>query len=371
MKIKNNYDECLTNLACSIRKYFDLEYHHKSLNYIDKILAEKQPDNVIIMLFDGMGSRILDRTLENEAFFKKNLYKEITTVFPATTTAATTSIRTGLNPIEHGWLGWNTYIKPIDKTITLFLNCEKGQEEICEEFLKVKEKLVNTTIVDEIENAGIYHAKEFFPFKTGNAIVYSNLDEMLNLVLKETKVKGKKFLYGYDDEPDHTMHLDGADSEIVKDLIKERDIKVANFCNNLKNSLVIIVADHGHIKVDNIFLNDYPELLNMLERTTSIEQRAVSFKVKSDYLPIFATKFNELFGNYFKLYTKSEILQSKIFGDGTPNELFEDALGDFIAIANANKCLVTDGDDVLFSQHAGYTDDEILVPLIIIDKTNK
>ena len=371
MKVKNNYDECLTNLACSIRKYFGLEYHHKSIDYIDKILEEKQPDNVIIMLFDGMGSRILDRTLEKDSFFRKNQCKEITTVFPATTTAATTSIRTGLNPVEHGWLGWNTYIKPIDKTITLFLNCEKGKEEVCPEFLDVKNKLVNTTIVDEIENARIYHAKEFFPFKTGNAFVYSNLDNMLDLVMEETKIPGKKYLYAYNDEPDHTMHDYGADSEIVKNLIKERDLKVANFCQNLKNSLVIIVADHGHIKVDNIFLNDYPELLDMLERTTSIEERAVSFKVKKEYLNVFASKFNELFGSYFKIYNKSEILESKIFGDGIPNELFDAAIGDFIAIANSNKCLLTDGDEVLFSHHAGYTDDEVFVPLIIVDKTEK
>ncbi len=369
MKVKNNYDECLTNLACSIRKYFGLEYHHKSILYIDELLAKKQPDNVIIILFDGMGSRILDRTLAENSFFRTNKYKEITTVFPATTTAATTSIRTGLNPIEHGWLGWNTYIKPIDKTITLFLNCEKGKEEVCQDFLEVKNKLVNTTIADEIENAGVYRAKEFFPFKTGNAITYSNLDNMLNQITEETKIKGKKFIYAYDDEPDHTMHDYGADSEIVKNLIKERNKKVENFCNNLTNSLVIIIADHGHIKVDNIFLNDYPELLNMLERTTSIEQRAVSFKVKKEYLNIFVDKFNELFGNYFNIYSKSEILESKLFGDGTPNELFDAAIGDFIAIANSNKCLVTDGDDVLFSQHAGYTDDEVFIPLIIVDKT--
>ena len=371
MKVKNNYDECLTNLACSIRKYFGLEYHHQTIDYIDKILEQKQPDNVILMLFDGMGSRILDRTLDNDSFFKKNLYKEITTVFPATTTAATTSIRTGLNPIEHGWLGWNTYIKPIDKTITLFLNCEKGQEKICKEFLDVKNKLANTSIAEEIEAAGIFKAKEFFPFKTGNVTVYANLDNMLNLVTEETKTSKKKFLYVYDDEPDHTMHEYGADSEIVKNLIKERDTKVSDFCQNLKSSLVIIVADHGHIKVDNIFLNDYPELLNMLERTTSIEQRAVSFKVKKEYLNTFVDKFNELFGNYFDIYSKSEILESKLFGDGIPNELFDAAIGDFIAIASSNKCLLTGGDDVLFSHHAGYTDDEILIPLIIVDKTAK
>ncbi len=368
MKVKNNYEECLTNVACSIRKYFGLDYSHKTFALIDQILEEKQPENVIVMLFDGMGSRILERVLDDNSFFRRNMVKEITTVFPATTTAATTSIRTGLNPVEHGWLGWNTYIKPIDKTITLFLNSEKGKNEVCKEFLEVKNKLVTTTIVDEILEKGKYQAKEFFPFKTGNATVYSNLEDMFHLIGEETKRKGKKFLYVYDDEPDHTMHEYGADSDIVKKLIEERDRKVFEFSQKLENSLLIVLADHGHIQVENIFLKNYPEFLKMLERTTSIEQRAVSFKVKEEYLTVFIEKFNELFGHDFDIYRKSEILESKIFGDGIPNELFEDAIGDFIAIAHSNKCLVTDGDDVLFSQHAGYTDDEIFIPLILIQK---
>ena len=128
MQVKNNYNECLTNLACSIQKYFGLSTKHNSIEYIDKLLNEKQPKTVVAILFDGMGSRILDRTLDKNAFFIKNKVKEITTVFPATTTAATTSIRTGLNPIEHGWLGWNMYIAPINETITLFKNREKGEE---------------------------------------------------------------------------------------------------------------------------------------------------------------------------------------------------------------------------------------------------
>ncbi len=41
MKINNNYNECLTNLACSIRKYFELAYNHNTLSYIDEILEEK------------------------------------------------------------------------------------------------------------------------------------------------------------------------------------------------------------------------------------------------------------------------------------------------------------------------------------------
>ena len=369
MKVKNNYNECLTNLACSIRKYFGLEYKHNTLSYIDEILEKKQPRNVILFLFDGMGSNILDRNLDKDAFFIKNRYKKITTVFPATTTAATTAIRTGLNPCEHGWIGWNVYLEPIDKIITLYMNREKGKEETCREYFTVKDQLVNDTIADEINRKGEYKGLELFPFKAGNAKVYRDLDEMYTMINYALKEDGKHFIYAYNDEPDHTMHDFGPDSEEAKRLIETRNRKTEEFCKNLEDTLVIVVADHGHIKVDHIFLKDYPEITKMMERTTSIEQRAASFKIKEEYMEEFPVLFNKLFGKSFTLYTKKDVMESKLFGDGEPNKLFEPALGDFIAIAeNDNKCLVTDGDEVLVSQHAGYTDDEVYIPLIIVDK---
>ena len=67
-------------------------------------------------------------------------------------------------------------------------------------------------------------------------------------------------------------------------------------------------------------------------------------------------------------YTKEDILESKLFGDGEKNEIINSELGDYLAIAKTNKTLLYEGDEVLESHHAGYTDDEIFVPLIIIEK---
>ena len=85
MLVKNNYDECLTNLACSIRKYFGLNYKHNTISYIDKLLDEVKPKNVVTILCDGMGYNIMNRVLDEKAFLVKNTIKKITTVFPATT----------------------------------------------------------------------------------------------------------------------------------------------------------------------------------------------------------------------------------------------------------------------------------------------
>lgn len=366
MEVKNNYNECITNLACSIQKYFGIVPKHNTIEYIDKILKEKQPKNVVMVLFDGMGSKILDRTLGESSFFRKNKLKDITTVFPATTTAATTSIITGLNPVEHGWLGWNMYIKPINKTVTLFLNKVKGTDKISNKFLEVKHMLNTETITEQINKKGKYSSKMIYPFGEEK---YENIDDMFRKIKKECSKNGRKYIYAYSEEPDGIMHMNGPDSILAKKMIEEINEKTERFCEELEDSIVIIIADHGHKLVNPIYLDEYPEILKMLERTPSLEQRAVSFKVKEEYKKEFPREFNKLFGNDMKLYSKQEIIESKLFGDGKENELFEEALGDYIAIAyESSKCIVSSGDDVYISQHAGYSDDEIYVPLILIDK---
>ena len=45
--------------------------------------------------------------------------KNIDAVFPPT------SVLSGLNPIEHVWLGWDLYFREIDEVVTMFLNTKK------------------------------------------------------------------------------------------------------------------------------------------------------------------------------------------------------------------------------------------------------
>ena len=62
-----------------------------------------------------------------------------------------------------------------------------------------------------------------------------------------------------------------------------------------------------------------------------------------------------------------DVIKSKLFGDGIENEIFRDALGDYLAIGKSDKTLLYIGSEILKSQHAGYTEDEIFVPLIVVD----
>ncbi len=371
MKVKNNYNECLTNLACSIRKYFGLAYNHKTLDCIDKIFEEYGPKNVVLMLCDGMGSNILDRSISEDSFLRKNKLRDVTSVFPATTVAATTSITTGLNPVETGMLGWQMYYKDIDKVITVFSNSLKGDEkdEPLEEAKEYKNKHMKTkTIMSDINDKGIYSGYELTPY---SKTPYKNIDDMYSKIVSLCNEEGKKFIYAYNKEPDSTMHDCGSDSPDAIAQIININARIEEISNKVDNTIIIVIADHGHINIENIELEKFPDICECLAKNTSFEARAVNFFIKENKKEEFVKLFNSYFGSDFDLYSKDEIIESKLFGDGSENEIFRDALGDYLAIAKSNKGLVYGGGKSFKSQHAGYTDDEIYVPLIVVNKCKK
>lgn len=367
MIVKNNYNECLTNLACSIQKYFGLEYKHNTLDYIDEILENKKPKNIVTILCDGMGSNIMDRILEKDSFLIKNRIKSITTVFPATTVAATTSILTGLNPIESGMLGWFMYYKDIDEIITTFIGSRQTDKEYrpLKEAIEYRNKhMKETTIMDSLNNETNYKGYPLFPFGKNP---YKDINDMFNIIESICNESGKKYIYAYNPEPDSSMHELGCDSNEVKKIIVNLNDAIEELSKKIKDTIIFVVADHGHINVENIDLNNYPDIVECLSKNTSLEPRTINFFIKEEKKKEFERLFNKYFSSDFDLYTISDVIESKLFGDGEENEIIRDSLGDYLAIAKTNKTLIYRGFEELKSQHAGYTDDEIYVPLIVID----
>ncbi|MBQ9071932.1 MAG: alkaline phosphatase family protein [Bacilli bacterium] len=358
-----NYQKCITNLSNSILKHFNLETYHNSLPFIDKIL-DKDYKNVIVVLCDGLGSILLDEILDKYSFLIKNRIKTITSVYPPTTTAATTSILSGLNPNEHGWLGWDLYFKKEDKIITMFLNTLKDTNINAADYNVARVTYPYESITKKIGK--FYESYELLSFKNEE---YKTLDGLTKKIIELSKTPNKKFIYAYYEEPDSKLHEYGINNEIVKQEFININNYMEYLCNNIEDSVVILTADHGHIDVEYYFLDDYPNIKNMLERTTSLEPRTVSFKVKFEKLEEFKLEFNKYFSNDFILYSQDEIINNKLFGVGRNNMHFEEAIGDFVAVAKNNKAIVYEKtDELLKSHHAGLTEREMLIPIIVKEK---
>ncbi len=370
---KINYNECITNVACSVLKYFDCEYHHQTIPILDEILNKKKPQNVILMLFDGLGSKMLEHSLDKDSFLIKNKIKDITSVFPSTTASSTLSAQTGLNPSEHGWLGWSNYISPINSIMYLFWESEKGKREKREDFIKIKEEFLSPKkLVDIIKEKG----NDTYAISPYDEYKYKRLSQMLYSIREKLEVKNgkKKFMYVYNPEPDSTMHRTGWDSNESKEMILERNNALEEFYNKHldKETIIIIVADHGHINAENIYLTDYPDIKELMEVSIFGEDRCPMFKVKEGKKEKFKELFEKYFGKYFYLFSKEEIKNRKIFGDISyqENKLFDSSLGDFIAInkGNENKVILDENDFAMDSVHGGNSDNEVYIPLIVLSK---
>lgn len=366
MDIRNDYANCLTNLACSVRRYFGLPRRHATLPDVDRLLDEFRPSNVVVFLFDGMGSNLIDRHLADtpNAFLVRHRLRSITSVFPATTVAATTSMLTGLNPCETGMLGWDMWYPGLGKVITTFwdsLPDDNDRVPIPEAAEYRERHMIRPLITDEINEAG--QDKAYFVSPFGDT-PYETLDEMFALVSERCKEPGRKYVYAYYNEPDHTMHDTGCDSAEVGEIIRDINRRMEQFASDVRDALVIVTADHGHHMVENVRIGDYPDITEHMEGDLFLEPRAACFFVRPGHQEAFAEAFRRNLGKDFMLVSRDDAIASKLFGPGEENPMFRDSLGDFIAIATGGKALLNSFNRERKSHHAGWTDDEVYVPLM-------
>ena len=384
--IHPDYKNCIVNLSNSLLKHYGLKTKHPTSQTVD-IALKKNYKNVVLIIYDGLGSNLLQQHLEEDSFLHQHKKADITSVFPATTTAATTSIITGMMPAEHGWLGWDLYFKSVDQVVTTFFNTIKGptNQQVANHHLAQTE-LPFTTIINRLNQSDKAKAYWISPFVDDvlasaikpeskdfiNLLNYdtTNLDTFFEKIKTLCTTDDKKFIYAYTIEPDHLMHQLGTNNDQITKLIKYLDQKTAELSEQLEDTLLIITADHGHITAgEYFFLNEFPEIQKMLTRRTSIESRCVNFFIKEGMHADFEVEFKKNFGNYFILYTKQEVKQQQLFGPGSPHKKFDSLLGDYLAVATSDKSMMDHRfPNPLRGIHAGLLEDETVVPLILVEK---
>jgi hypothetical protein len=167
------------------------------------------------------------------------------------------------------------------------------------------------------------------------------------------------------------MHYHGVTSNEAKDVMKDIERNLKHLTSKLKDTLIVITADHGMVDTENVILNDYPDICDCFIRPPSLESRVVTFAIKNNRQVEFAKLFNKYFGTDFKLYTKAEFMASGLLGSGTPHPKVDDFIADFVAISTSAKSLHYILNDIdktkLIGEHAGISEQEMKIPLIFIE----
>ena len=366
-----DYDNSILSVVSSILKSYGYDNGHKTLKILDEKLM-KNYDNVLLMLFDGMGYYILKKYLDSEKFLIRNLVGKISSVCPSTTSCAIPTIDSGMSPIEHGWLGWSMYFKEYNSNICVLKNIYQDSGKKIKEENVARKYLNYENIFSKIEKVinGKVKAHDISLYSDTNEYVY-NYNQLLSKINEISRNGQNNFIYAYSEEPDIILHSVGVEHEYVKENIRFLNSMVDELSRSLENTLIIITADHGLLNCNTKYLIEYPELTKMLKRKPSFESRAVNFFVKKEYIEKFKEEFNKTFKDKFLLLSKNEVMEKKLFGPGKANPKIDEFIGDYIAFGISDIAIEWENNGTkILARHAGLTEKEMTVPLIIID-TNK
>ncbi len=360
-----DYDNSLLNVICSIEKYFGINPKHRTNKKIDTILNDKKYKNILLVLYDGLGYNIVKRNKKITPTLNMYLKDKILSCFPSTTMSSRTTIESGLMPKEHGWIGWNMHFKDLNKVITISKNYIKDTKIKAADFNVARKYLKYETVVERINKISGVNAKKLSVYKKHKE---GSLKKSIYKIREAFNNEDKNFVYFYSNEPDYTFHKHGQYSLFGKLEMIKADKHFKALCQNFKDTLIIAIADHGHINTDYITLSDYPKLYNMLDGDFGIDCRCASFNVKEGYKKEFLYELKKVLKDDFIILTKKEVIDRNLFGTGNENKYFNDAIGDYIAIAVGNKAIrYTDNVRMKKSNHSGITEDEMYVPLIIYE----
>lgn len=356
-----DYRNCIANLPNSVMRYFGVQPAGETLPLLDCYL-DGDYKNVVVILLDGMGVNILERNLDENGFFRSHLAGIYSSVFPPTTVAATTSALSGLQPCAHGWLGWDCYYPQIDQNVTVFSNRIQYTDTAAADYHVAGRYTAYTSLLDRFKQAG-KQAYAVTPFVPPHPHSFRKVCKRIKTLCRRP---GKKYIYAYWNEPDHMMHEKGCYGDSSVQTLRALETQAQALCKKLKDTIVIVTADHGHIDTENVCLTDYPSLTDCMVRMASIEPRALNLFIKDGMHAQFAETFNRLFGDDYLLLTKEEVLEKQLFGTEQVHPCFQSMLGDYLAVAVGCKTLFNTKEELAFrGVHAGLTVDEMRIPLIV------
>ena len=368
-QIKVDYNNSILSVSNSVLKHFNGTSSYETLPELDAIL-KKDYKNIVLMIIDCMGTSIIDNNLPKHSFLRQHILKNISSVFPPTTAAATTTFHSGLPPVYSGWIGWMCYFRQYNEIIELFRNTEfySGKpivDSVANEYIKYE------TIYSQIVNANneVKYYKIFPPFDSDGVQSFKEMCERIVQITKQNS--SRKIISAYWNEPDHSIHQYGTKNQKIKNILEDIEQNIINMNEKIEDTLVIISADHGAVDVNEIYLNSYLDICETFIRPPALEARFVTFFIKPDKCDVFENLFHKYFSDDFILFTKDSFLSSEILGPGKMNENVPSMIGDFVAIGFKNKSLrYSTGEKVfqsLKADHAGYTKEEMTVPLIVLE----
>lgn len=348
-----------------------------------KKLKDIIPDkkHTVFILVDGMGSNLINILNEN-SILKENKITDMITVSPSSTGCVLTSLATALYPSEHGIIGWYNYNREhnIDYYSLLFSD-RKQRKDLKELNINVKDIFKNNSKLNELQvDTFVLYPDYIYNSVYSNYVAnnnirksYTTLEDAFNQIIEITSSNEETFTYLYLADVDRLEHDNGFDSDIVKNEIYNIETQL----NRLKSDdiVTIVTADHGQTNVNKDIIMDFDKYDKYFYAYPGIDFGMVTYYVKKDMEKEFVEEFNKDYKDEMYLFKTEEFIDNKVFGPDKSNQYISNNLGEYISVCNPDAVFINSPEiDKYFGKikgnHSGFTRDEMLIPLIVINYKN-
>jgi Type I phosphodiesterase / nucleotide pyrophosphatase len=352
---------------------------------VEALLAEH--DRVALVYFDAFGWRFLERHGDHPLLRDADVAK-LTSQFPSTTAAHTTTLHTGLPVGEHGVYEWNLYEPRLDRLITPLWFCFAGERErdtLLAAGLSAADVFPSATLYERLSVPCHAVFPTAYAFSTPNtslcagAAVHAYRSTAEGLGLLAAALAGEERGYGTIHLPDLDllMHGEGPAADAVAPLI-EATLTAVRETPWPDGTCVLLTADHGMAAISperTAYVNVlWPELADHLERGADGKPLAPAGSARDLFLHVRPDRLDEVAGRLGELLDgKADVERvDELVGGG----IFGPSVGDRLRARLANLVVLPRPGEAAWwleagrfeqrfrGQHGGLSPDEMEIPLV-------
>ncbi len=324
----------------------------------------RDAEQIVLLVLDGLGWNALDEHREIMPALAAMDGAAITTVAPATTAAALTSITTGLAPAQHGILGYRMMVGRDVLNVLRWTTAPGARPP--DPFDVQRHTAFGGREVPVITRAE-YRTTGFTQahLRGGKFVGWQTTAALVELCARCVEA-GERFVYAYYPGVDTIAHEFG-----LYDRIYERELAAADeLVGKLRDALprratLLVTSDHGQVHLEPDSWLELRALSTYCEAMAGDGRFRYCYAKKGRARELLAAARDAL-GERAWVWSRAELLDAGILGTGATGTI-PGRIGDVIiaardAIAITDPALPTE--TKLRSGHGSLTPDEMLVPLV-------
>jgi predicted AlkP superfamily pyrophosphatase or phosphodiesterase len=339
-------------------------------------------DHLIVWLVDGLGYDYL-RSQGSSSALLQHLRSPMSSVFPATTASAITTLHTAVAAQQHAVPGWHVYLRELGTVTALLPGRPRfGGAPLDRLGIDLAPLIASPPLFSRLEADASVLVPQRLMYSAYNTaltagarrIGYNELVEALALLSRPPAAPSRRFSYAYWPGFDSLAHQHGIASEVVALHFAQLDQLFAQLLERLAgtNTLVVVTADHGFVDTRPehvIRLEEHPELHQCLALPLSGEARAAYCYVRHGRAEAFERYVRERLGDKLELHASAELIEAGWFGRGPVSAALRERVGDYVLIGRERYLI---RDQVLgqhpfepIGVHGGVSAEEMTVPLVV------